>query len=99
MARDVERGAEVVDTGETLRIGTRGSDLARWQARWVKEQLEALHAGLRITLNEIKTHGDRDRNTPLAQLGGQGLFTKEIQRALLEGAVDVAVHSLKDLPT
>jgi hydroxymethylbilane synthase len=52
-----------------------------------------------VALVEIKTHGDRDRNTPLAQLGGLGLFTKEIQRALLDGTVDVAVHSLKDLPT
>jgi hydroxymethylbilane synthase len=82
-----------------LRIGTRGSQLARWQANWVADRLRALHPGLEVALVEIKTQGDRDRNTPLAAIGGQGLFTKEIQRALLDGAVEVAVHSLKDLPT
>ena len=82
-----------------LRIGTRGSPLARWQATWVAERLASAHPGLEVILVEVKTHGDRDRNTPLAQIGGVGLFTKEIQRALLEGTVDIAVHSLKDLPT
>ena len=82
-----------------VRIGTRGSPLARWQAGWVAERLKAVHPGLSVSLVEIKTLGDRDRNTPLAQIGGIGLFTKEIQRALLDGLVDVAVHSLKDLPT
>jgi hydroxymethylbilane synthase len=86
-------------TPKTLRIGTRGSPLAAWQARWVAERLQALHPGLAVALVEIATHGDRDRNTPLAQIGGLGLFTKEIQRALLDGEVDLAVHSLKDLPT
>ena len=84
---------------KALKIGTRGSPLALWQANWVAEALRTLHHGLDVALVEIKTHGDRDRNTPLAQIGGLGLFTKEIQRALIEGAVDVAVHSLKDLPT
>jgi hydroxymethylbilane synthase len=83
----------------TVRIGTRGSPLARWQAEWVADRLRALHPELHVTLVEIKTRGDRDRNTPLAELGGLGLFTKEIQRALLENTVDIAVHSLKDLPT
>jgi hydroxymethylbilane synthase len=83
----------------SIRIGTRGSRLARWQADWVAEQLLALNPGLRIELIEIKTHGDRDRNSPLALIGGVGLFTKEIQRAVRDGSVDVAVHSLKDLPT
>ena len=83
----------------TLRVGTRGSHLARWQANWVADRLAALHPGLEVVLVEIKTQGDRDRNTPLAAIGGQGLFTKEIQRALLDGTVEVAVHSLKDLPT
>ncbi len=82
-----------------VRIGTRGSPLARWQADWVADRLREAHPGLAVTLVEIKTHGDRDRNTPLAQIGGLGLFTKEIQRALLDGQVDLAVHSLKDLPT
>jgi hydroxymethylbilane synthase len=84
---------------KSVRIGTRGSPLARWQAGWVAERLRASHPRVEVEIVEIKTQGDRDRNTPLAQLGGLGLFTKEIQRALLEGAVDVAVHSLKDLPT
>jgi hydroxymethylbilane synthase len=82
-----------------LRIGTRGSHLARWQAEWVADRLRVLHLGLDVELVEIKTHGDRDRNSPLAAIGGVGLFTKEIQRAVLDGSVDVAVHSLKDLPT
>src|SRR4051794_25051513 len=83
----------------TVRIGTRGSPLARWQAEWVTARLRALHPGLVVELVEIKTHGDRDRNSPLAAIGGVGLFTKEIQRAVGDGSVDVAVHSLKDLPT
>ncbi len=86
-------------TSSPLRIGTRGSQLARWQANWVADRLRALHPGLEVELIEIKTQGDRDRNSPLAAIGGQGLFTKEIQRALLDGTVEVAVHSLKDLPT
>jgi hydroxymethylbilane synthase len=90
----------MANAGEgTLRIGTRGSPLALWQARHVAERLGGAHPGLRVDLVEIRTRGDRDRETPLTAIGGQGLFTKEIQRALLAGDVDVAVHSLKDLPT
>ena len=89
----------MAETTRAVRIGTRGSPLARWQADWVADRLRALHTGLDVILVEIKTQGDRDRNTPLAQIGGLGLFTKEIQRALADGAVDLAVHSLKDLPT
>ena len=97
----------ITDAGHTrdrpgpgvVRIGTRGSPLARWQASWVADRLRALHPGLSVELVEIKTQGDRDRNSPLAAIGGLGLFTKEIQRALAESAVEVAVHSLKDLPT
>jgi hydroxymethylbilane synthase len=82
-----------------LRIGTRGSRLALWQANHVAALLRP-HAGARaIELIEIQTAGDQVRDVPLAVLGGQGAFTKEIQRALLADAVDVAVHSLKDLPT
>ena len=88
-----------VEGGRTLRIGTRGSRLARWQTDWVAGALGRLHPGLEIEVVEIKTEGDRDRNTPLAAIGGAGLFTKEIQRALSENRVDLAVHSLKDLPT
>ena len=69
----------------TLRIGTRGSPLARWQAEWVADRLRAAHPGLAVELVEIKTQGDRDRNSPLAAIGGLGLFTKEIQRALSGG--------------
>jgi hydroxymethylbilane synthase len=83
----------------TIRIGTRASPLARWQAHWVAERLRELNPTLRVELVEIKTQGDRDRNSPLAAIGGVGLFTKEIQRAVRDGLVDVAVHSLKDLPT
>ena len=86
-------------TKAMIRIGTRGSQLARWQANWVAEQLRELHPGLTVELVEIKTLGDRDRNSPLAEIGGIGVFTKEIQRAVLEDTVDLAVHSLKDLPT
>jgi hydroxymethylbilane synthase len=86
-------------TEGTIRIGTRGSRLARWQADWVADRLRGLDPKLRVELVEIKTHGDRDRNSPLAAIGGVGLFTKEIQRAVCDGLVDVAVHSLKDLPT
>jgi hydroxymethylbilane synthase len=86
-------------SGDGLRIGTRGSRLALWQANWVADRLRAVHPGLAIDLVEIRTQGDRDRNSPLAAIGGMGLFTKEIQRALADGEVDVAVHSLKDLPT
>jgi hydroxymethylbilane synthase len=86
-------------TKAMIRIGTRGSQLARWQANWVAEQLRELHPGLTVELVKIKTLGDRDRNSPLAEIGGMGVFTKEIQRAVLENTVDLAVHSLKDLPT
>ncbi len=74
-------------------IGTRGSQLALWQARWVQSQIE--DAGLLI----IKTSGDRITAAALPEVGGKGLFTKEIEEALLDGRADVAVHSLKDLPT
>ena len=84
---------------ELLRIGTRGSHLARWQSTWVANQLRQAHSGLTVELVEIKTQGDRDRNSPLSLIGGSGLFTKEIQRALLDRTIEVAVHSLKDLPT
>ena len=86
-------------SGQTLRIGTRGSHLARWQSEWVADQLRRAHPGLTVELVEIRTQGDRDRNSPLALIGGSGLFTKEIQRALVDRTVEVAVHSLKDLPT
>lgn len=82
-----------------LRIGTRGSPLALWQARHVTALLRPIVGDRPIELVEIQTSGDQIRDVPLAQLGGTGVFTKEIQRALRAGTVDVAVHSLKDLPT
>src|SRR5207248_10845735 len=81
------------------RIGTRGSPLALWQAHFVADRLCPLAAGRPVELVEILTSGDVVRDVPLTQIGGDGVFTKEIQRALLAGTVDVAVHSLKDLPT
>ena len=82
-----------------LRIGTRGSRLALWQANHVADLLRPLAAPRPVELVEIQTTGDQVRDRPLAQIGGDGLFTKEIQKALQAGAVDLAVHSLKDLPT
>lgn len=80
-----------------LRIGTRGSPLALWQAEWVRERLRALGASARLQV--LRTSGDRMVSRPLTALGGQGVFVKEIEDALLAGRVDLAVHSLKDLPT
>jgi hydroxymethylbilane synthase len=82
-----------------LRIGTRGSALARWQAEHVAGLLRPLTAPREVELVTIQTEGDRSSNESLSVIGGLGVFTKEIQRALLAGTVDVAVHSLKDLPT
>lgn len=82
-----------------IRIGTRGSPLALWQARHVRELLRAAAPDRSVELIEIETIGDQVRDVPLVQLGGDGAFTKAIQQALLENRVDVAVHSLKDLPT
>src|SRR5437764_9958122 len=82
-----------------LRIGTRGSPLALWQAHYVAGRLRPLAGPRPVGLVEIQTAGDVYRDAALARIGGEGVFTKEIQRALLDGAVDVAVHSLKDLPT
>ncbi|MEX2318032.1 MAG: hydroxymethylbilane synthase [Pirellulales bacterium] len=81
----------------TLRLGTRGSKLARSQADWVANRLQQL--GHKVDLIEIATHGDADANVPISSFGGTGVFTKEIQRALLAGQIDLTVHSLKDLPT
>ncbi len=82
-----------------LRLGTRGSKLALWQANHVAALLRPIVGDRPIELVEIQTAGDQVRDVPLAAMGGQGVFTKEIQRALLAGSIDVAVHSLKDLPT
>jgi hydroxymethylbilane synthase len=84
---------------DRLTIGTRGSALARWQAEWVKTRLQAAHPRLDVSLTIIKTTGDKILDVPLAKVGGKGLFVKEIEDALLAGTVDVAVHSMKDVPT
>lgn len=82
-----------------LRLATRGSTLALWQAHHVKRRLESAHDGLRVDLSTIRTTGDRITDVPLARIGDKGLFTKEVDRALLTGEADLAVHSLKDIPT
>jgi hydroxymethylbilane synthase len=80
-----------------LTIGSRGSQLALWQAHWVQARLEALGQESRVEI--IKTTGDQITDVSLSQVGSKGLFTKEIEEALLSGAIDLAVHSLKDMPT
>ena len=78
-------------------IGSRGSQLALWQARHIAACLSALGAETRLEI--IKTTGDKIQDVPLAKVGGKGLFTKEIEEALLDGSIDAAVHSLKDVPS
>ena len=82
-----------------LRIGSRGSDLALWQAHHVRNLLQAAHPKLEIEIEIIQTMGDRVLDSSLSLIGGKGVFTKEIENALLDGRIDLAVHSLKDLPT
>ncbi len=82
-----------------ITIGTRGSALALWQANWVKSELEREYPGIVVTLRVIKTKGDKILDVPLAKVGGKGLFVKEIEDALLAGDIDLAVHSMKDVPT
>jgi len=83
---------------DVLRIGTRGSPLALCQANWVKDQLTRIHTHLHVDLTIIKTTGDRIQDAPLANIGGKGLFVKEIEEALIQRKVDLAVHSVKDVP-
>lgn len=82
----------------TLRIATRHSPLAMWQAEYVKARLETIHPGLVVELLPMKTQGDKILDTPLAKIGGKGLFVKELEVAMLEGRADLAVHSMKDVP-
>lgn len=82
-----------------IRIGTRGSALALWQAEWVKSELEKKYPGMTVSLIKIKTTGDKILDVPLAKVGGKGLFVKEIEEAMLENEIDIAVHSMKDVPT
>lgn len=83
----------------SLRVGTRGSRLALFQTQWVMEALRAAHPGLDVELVVVQTTGDRILDAPLAKIGGKGVFTKEIEEALRDRRIDVAVHSLKDVPT
>jgi hydroxymethylbilane synthase len=84
---------------EAVRIGSRGSALALWQARWVRGHLGASFPDRAFDIVIIKTKGDRILDAPLSKIGDKGLFTREIEHALLDGTIDLAVHSLKDLPT
>ncbi len=82
-----------------IRIGTRASLLALWQANWIKDTLEEQNTGIKVELIKIKTTGDKILDVPLAKVGGKGLFVKEIEDALLSNKIDLAVHSMKDVPT
>jgi hydroxymethylbilane synthase len=82
-----------------LRIGTRGSDLALWQARWVESEIRKTVPGCELSIEVIRTKGDRILDSPLSTIADRGLFTREIEEALLGDRIDCAVHSLKDLPT
>ncbi|HAK61052.1 MAG TPA: hydroxymethylbilane synthase [Nitrospiraceae bacterium] len=84
---------------KTIRIGTRASALALWQAEWVKSELEKKYPGTAVSLTKIKTTGDKILDVPLAMVGGKGLFVKEIEEAMLRREIDIAVHSMKDVPT
>ncbi len=82
-----------------IKIGTRKSKLALWQSEWVKSKIEAAFPDVKVTLVKIVTKGDKILDVPLARIGDKGLFTKEIEDAMLKGEVDIAVHSLKDVPS
>jgi hydroxymethylbilane synthase len=84
---------------DVLRIGSRGSRLALVQSEWVRDELMRRHRGLQVEIEVIQTTGDRLLDAPLAKIGDKGLFTKELEAALLDGRTDLAVHSAKDMPT
>lgn len=84
---------------QSLRVATRGSALALWQARHVAALLRAAHPGVDVREVVVETAGDRNRDVPIAAIGGRGVFTKEVQAAVLDGRADLAVHSAKDLPS
>jgi hydroxymethylbilane synthase len=89
----------VISPSGRLVVGSRGSRLALVQAEWVRDRLGAAHTGLEVVIEEISTKGDKILDAPLAKIGDKGLFTKELETALLDGRIDVAVHSAKDMPT
>ena len=91
--------SQVGDERSTVVLGTRGSKLAVQQSEWVQAQLHALAPHVTVTLRRIQTSGDKILDVSLAQIGGKGLFVKEIEEALLSGEIDLAVHSMKDVPT
>ena len=88
-----------VDVKKRLKLGTRGSQLALWQANWIKAEIEKKYPEYQVELIKIKTTGDKILDVPLAKVGGKGLFVKEIEEALLDERIDLAVHSMKDVPT
>lgn len=85
--------------GRKIKIGTRGSELALWQAEWIKKSLESFNKGCTYEIEIIKTKGDKIIDVSISKIGDKGLFTKEIEQSLINGGIDMAVHSLKDLPT
>lgn len=95
--RRTERVIIMID--RNIIIGTRSSELALWQANFVKRELETVYPGIQVELKHVKTKGDRIQDVALSKIGGKGLFTKELENEILEGTIDFAVHSLKDLQT
>lgn len=93
-----QHGENHVRSIDTLRIATRKSQLAMWQAEHVRDRLMAEHPGLEVELVALSTRGDKILDTPLAKVGGKGLFVKELEEAILDGRADIAVHSMKDVP-
>ena len=83
---------------QLIRIATRKSQLALWQAHYVRDRLQEAHPRLAVELIEMTTQGDKILDTPLAKVGGKGLFVKELEQGMLEGRADIAVHSMKDVP-
>ena len=88
----------MTEQANILRIATRKSALALWQAEFVKAELERFHSDLTVELVPMSTQGDIILDTPLAKIGGKGLFVKELEQAMLDGRADIAVHSMKDVP-
>nr|MBP8743092.1 hydroxymethylbilane synthase [Acidaminococcaceae bacterium] len=84
---------------KSIVIGTRGSKLALWQAEHIASRIRERFPAIEVTLKKIVTTGDKILDVPLAKIGGKGLFTKELENAMLSGDIDLAVHSLKDMPT
>jgi len=84
---------------KTIRIGTRKSTLALWQANYIKKKIEKHFPEIQLSIKQITTQGDIDQTSSLTDVGGQGIFTKSVEKELLEDKIDIAVHSLKDLPT